>query len=194
MPGYFPTVMEHFFNSLRSVSEPYKKGVKPPLRNERESIYYFHLLSSWLFVIVKSLTAAREKARCASCSWGVKYAFSQHWRPPWGSKDHPRWLEREQAPQDHRLSPLGEEGRGGPCGVRPRPQNRRALTMCSRRLIRPLPSWSQQNPQPPRSFNCCKRNCRTFSKNDTGSQPLTRPARRQLLTPFLDTYPETSRV
>ena len=81
MPGYSPSVTGHFCNSLRFVSKPYKKGVKPPLRKERESISCFHLLLSSLFVIVKSLTATREKARCASRSWGVQYAFSQQRRP-----------------------------------------------------------------------------------------------------------------
>jgi len=51
--------------------------------------------------------------------------------------------------------------------------------MCSRRLARPLPLRSQQNPLPLKSFNYCKRSCKTFSKSETGSLPPTRPARRQ---------------
>jgi len=35
MLGYSPTVTGHFCNYLRSVSEPYIKRVKPPLRGER---------------------------------------------------------------------------------------------------------------------------------------------------------------
>jgi hypothetical protein len=178
MPGYSPTVTGHFCNNLiRLVPKPYINGMKPPLKERAFTVSTY--CSAHCSLLIESLTATCEKALSTPCRWKVQCALSEHWRSLWGAKDHPRWLERDLVPQDHKLSPPGEEDRGGPCGAHTQPRNRRVLKMCSWRLIKPLPLRSQQNPRPLRSFNCCKHNYRTFSKNETGSRQFTRPAKRQ---------------
>jgi hypothetical protein len=75
MLGYSPTVTGYFCNCLRSVSEPYIRGVIPSLKLEREHLLFPHTVE---FTVAWPLTAPSEKVLNPPCCWGMQCATSQH--------------------------------------------------------------------------------------------------------------------